>query len=176
MVDVVLGDQAVGQGVHIVDGGENVVYDDVLGNQLVGMEAALVNELLTLVLAQQVLKNIEADTLLDAALGLGVKVHIAAHVAHTVGENADGGAVVGTDGDLGYTDGVQLPALLAGENMALVKEDLAGGGVRHGQGQLAVPGNGPKGELLIELIAAHDAQIVAPGIKEEVIEQGLGRV
>ena len=176
MVDIVLGDQAVSQGVHIVDGGENIVHDDVLGHQLIGVLAALIDELLALVLAQQLLQHVKAHPLLDAAGSLGIKVHIAAHVAHAVGKDADGGAVIGQNGHLAHADGIQLPALLAGEDVALIKEDLSGGGVSHRQGQLAIPGNGPKGQLLIELIAAHDAQVIAPGIEEQIVQQSLSGI
>ena len=176
MVDIVLGDQAVSQGVHIVDGGENIVHDDVLGHQLIGVLAALIDELLALILAQQLLQHVKAHPLLDTAGSLGIKVHIAAHITHAVGKDADGGAVIGQNGHLTHADGIQLPALLAGEDVALIKEDLSGGGVSHRQGQLAIPGNGPKGQLLIELIAAHDAQVIAPGIEEQIVQQSLSGI
>ena len=176
MVDIILVDQSVGQSVHIVDGGQNVVHDDVLGHQIVGVELALLHQFLAAVLAQQLLQHVEAHPLLDAAALLGIEIHIAAHVAHPVGEHPDHIAAVQLHGDLRHADGVQLPALCAGEDVALVEEDLSGGGVGHRHSQLLALGQRPQGQLLIELIPAHDAQIVPPGIEEQILHQGLGGV
>ena len=176
MVDIILVDQSVGQSVHIVDGGQNVVHDDVLGHQIVGVEPALLHQLLAAVLAQQLLQHVEAHPLLDAAALLGIEIHVAAHVAHPVGEHPDHIAAVQLHGDLRHADGVQLPALCAGEDVALVEEDLAGGGIGHRHSQLLALGQRPQGQLLIEFIPAHDAQIVPPGIEEQVLHQGLGGV
>ena len=74
-----------GQAVHVVDGAEDIVDDDVLGHQIVLMELDLLLQLLAGVLAQQLLQHVEADTLLDAALSQGIEVHIVAQVAHLVG-------------------------------------------------------------------------------------------
>ena len=176
MVDIILVDQSVGQSVHVVDGGQNVVHDDVLGHQIVGVEPALLHQLLAAVLAQQLLQHVEAHPLLDAAALLGIEIHVAAHVAHPVGEHPDHIAAVQLHGNLRHADGVQLPALCAGEDVTLVEEDLSGGGVGHRHSQLLALGQRPQGQLLIELIPAHDAQIVPPGIEEQVLHQGLGGV
>jgi len=176
MVDIVLLHQAVGQDVHIVDGGEDVVDDDVLGHQAVRLQAALLDKLLALILTQQLLQHVEAHPLLDAAGRLGIKVHIAAHVAHAVGENADDVAVFQLDLHHTHADGVQGAAVVAGEDMALLQQQLAGGGVGYGLGQLLALGLGPQGQLLVELIPAHGAQVIPPGIEEQVLHQGLGGV
>ena len=176
VVDVVLRDKAAGQRVHIVDGGEDIVDNDVLGHQLVGMELTLLDELLALVLAQQILQHTKAHALLDAALLARVKVHIVAHVAHLVGEHADHVAVFELHGDLADADGVHLAAVVAGQDVALVEEDLAGGGVGHGHGQLLTLHARPERQLLVELIAADGAQVIAAGIEEEVLDQRLGGV
>ena len=137
------------------------------------MQADLVLELLAAVLAQQLLEHVEADPLLDAALGQGVEVHVPAHVAHLVGHDPQGLALH-VDGDLAHAHGVQLPGVLLAEEVALVKEDLAGGGVGHGIDQLVAGGPVPQGQLLVELVPAHDGQIVPPGIEEQVVDQGFG--
>ena len=175
MVDVVLGGQALGQGVHIVDGGENVIHNDVLGDQLVGVGADGVFQVVALVLLQQLLENGEAHTLLDAALRRGIEVHIPAHVAHVVGEDPQGLAVH-VHGDLVDADGVQLPQLIAGKHVARLVEQLAGGGVDHRVRQGPLGGPDPEGQLFVELIAAHGTQVVPAGIKEEAVNQGLGGV
>ena len=60
--------------------------------------------------------------------------------------------------------------------MALLQQQLAGGGVGYGLGQLLALGLGPQGQLLVELIPAHGAQVIPPGIEEQVLHQGLGGV
>ena len=176
MVDIVTGDKAVGQRVHVVDGREDIVDDDVLGHQLVGVQFALLHQLLALILAQQLLQYVKADALLDAALLAGIEVHIARHVAHAVGGDLQHLAGVQGHGDLLHADGVHLGAVGGGQHMALFKQQLAGGGIGHGLLQHLALGPGPEGQLLVELIAAHGAQVIAPGIEEQVLDQGLGGV
>ena len=90
MVDVVLDGDAPGQAVHIVDGRENIVHNDMLGDQLVLVEENLVDELLPAVLLQQLLQDAEPDPLFDLAGLKGIEVHIAAHIAHAVGDHPKG--------------------------------------------------------------------------------------
>ena len=172
VVDIVLDGDAPGQAVHIVDGGKDIVDDDVLGHQIILVQAQLLLEFLAGVLAQQLLQHSKAHPLLDAALCLGIEVHIALEVAHLVGHHPQGLALY-VDGDLAHAHGVQLPGVLLAEEVTLVKEDLAGGGVCHGVHQLVAGNPVPQRQLLIELVPAHDGQIVAPGIEEQVVDQGL---
>ena len=90
VVDVVLDGDAPGQAVHIVDGRENIVHNDMLGDQLVLVEENLVDELLPAVLLQQLLQDAEPDPLFDLAGLKGIEVHIAAHIAHAVGDHPKG--------------------------------------------------------------------------------------
>ena len=173
MVDIVLGHKAVGQRVHIVDGREDIVHDDVLGRQIIGVQAALGDQLLAAVLAQQLLQHVIADALLDAALLPGIEVHIAGHVAHLVGEDLQRLAGLQRHGDLVHAHGVQQGAVGGGQHMAVLKQDLAGGGIGNRQRQLLAPGAGPDGQLLVELVPAHHGQVVAAGIKEQALQQRL---
>ena len=172
MVDVVLDGDAPGQAVHIVDGGQDVVHNDVLGYQLILVENDLVNELLPAVLAQQLLEDAEADPLFDLAGLPGVEIHVAAHVAHAVGDYPEGRAVH-VDRHVADARGIQQAGVLLGQEAALVKENLAGGGVRHGINQLPPGDPLPQRKLLIELIPAHHRKVVAPGVKEQPRDQGL---
>ena len=176
VVDIVLGHQTVGQGVHVVDGREDVVHDDVLGHQIVGVEAALLHQLVAAVLAQQLLQHIKAHALLDAAELTGIKVHIVAHIAHLVGKDADGVTAVQRDADLRHAHGVHQGAVIGGEHMAVLEQDLAGGGIGHGHGQFLALGAGPEGQLLVEFVPAHGAQVIAARVEEQVLQQRLGRV
>ena len=176
MVDIVLGDQTVGQCVHIVDGREDVLHDDVLGHQIVGVQTALGDELVAAVLAQQILQHVEADALLDAALLTGIEVHVAGHIAHLIGKDLQCLAGLQRHGDLVHADGVQLGAVGGGQHVAVLKDDLTGGGICHRHGQLLALGAGPDGQLLIELVPAHHGQVVPAGIEEQALQQGLGGI
>ena len=172
IVDFVLHGDAPGQAVHIVDGRENIVHNDVLGDQLVLVEDDLVDELLPAVLGQKLLEHAEADPLLDLAGLQGVEVHVAAHVAHAVGGHPQGRAVH-VDGDIADAHGVQQPGVLLGEETALVEEKLAGGGIGHGKNKPAAGDPLPQRELLVELIPAHHGEVIPPGVEEEAVHQGL---
>ena len=172
MVDIVLHGDAPGKAVHVVDGAENIVNDNVLGNQIVLVELDLLLQLLAGILAQQLLQHIEAHPLLDAALG-GVKVHIVAEIAHPVGLHPQG-LILHHDNDLGDAHGIQQTSVLLAQQMAVLKQQLAGSGVRHGLGQLVAGNALPQGQLLVELVPAHHGQVIPPGVEEQVVHQGLG--
>ena len=176
MVDIIAGHKAIGQRVHIVDGGEDILHNDMLGHQRVSMQLALLDQLLALILAHQLLQHVKADTLLDAALLAGIEVHVVGHVAHAVAGDLQHLAGVQRDGDLLHAHGVHQCAVGGGQHAAFLEQQLAGGGIGHGIGQHLAPGTHPEGQLLVELIAAHGAQIVTPGIEEQVLDQGLGGV
>ena len=65
---------------------------------------------------------------------------------------------------------------LGGQHLAGLSNDLAGAGVGDGHGQLLAPDTGPQPHLLVELIAAHGGQVIAPGVEEGGLEQRLGGV
>ena len=136
------------------------------------MQADLVLQLLAAVLAQQLLQHVEAHPLLDAALGQGIEVHIVAQVAHLVGHDPQGRSLH-VDGDLRHAHGVQQAGVVLGQQVAVLKQDLAGGGVGHRIHQLVAGHPVPQGQLLVELVPAHGGQVVAPGIEEQVVDQGL---
>ena len=92
-----------------------------------------------------------------------------------VGEDLHGLAVHVHD-HLVDAGGVQLPGLGPGEEMAGLVEQLAGGGVDHRLRQGPLRGAHPQGQLLVELIAPHHAQIVAAGVEEQAVDEGLGGV
>ena len=172
MVDIVPVGDVPGKAVHIVNGGEDIVDNDVLGNQLILVELDLLFQLFAGILAQQLLKHIVAHPLLDLALSQGIKVHKVAQIAHLVGNDPDRIAVR-LNGHLADAAGIQALGLVSGEQVPLFKEDLAGGRVSHGINQLIAGDPGPQAQLFIELIAAHDGQIVAPGVEEQVVHQRL---
>ncbi len=174
VVDVVGGAHPVGQAVEVVDGRHDVVHDDVLGNEVVDALLHGLLELLAGVILEQLLEHGEAYLLTDAAL-LRIKVHELGHIHHVIGEYFDLHAV-----ELQYNlvDAlvVQLVGPLTGEHLAGLGDDLAGHGVGHGGGQGLIHQAGPDRQLLVELVAAHGGQVVAPGVEEQGVEQALGGV
>ncbi|CAN3976511.1 5-deoxy-glucuronate isomerase, partial [Dysosmobacter welbionis] len=172
VVDVILHGDAPGQAVHIVDGGEDIINDDMLGHQIGPVQADLVLQLLAAVLAQQLLQHVEAHPLLDTALGQGIEVHIMAQVAHLIGHDPQGRSLH-VDGDLSHADRIQQAGIVLGQQMALIKQELTGGRICHGIDQLVAGDALPQGQLLVELVPAHGGQVVAPGVEEQVVDQGL---
>ena len=176
VVDVVGGAHAVGQGAQIVDGGHDVIHDDVLGDEVIlplhdGVLQAL---FVPGVLVQQLAQDLKADLLADAAL-LGVKGDEVAHLHHLVGEDLDDGALHVHEG-FAHAAVFQFLCLGAVQQLPGLGDDLAGAGVRHGGSQLLAGQTGPEGQLLVEFIAAHGRQVIPAGIEKQAVDEGLSRI
>ncbi len=172
VVNVVGGAHAHGHTVEVVDGGHDVLHNDVVGNQ-VGIP--LGNGGLPAVGGhgfQHLLQDGEVDLLLDAVL-LGVKVHEGGHIHHGVGEHLD---VDIADPDDGLIDApaAQVVGLGSGDEIAGHDQNLAGHGIGNGLGGLLAGKTAPDVHLLVELVAAHLADVVAVGVKEEPLQMGRG--
>ena len=172
VVDVVGLADAVGQAVEVVDGGEDIVHHDVLGDQHVDVLADGVLQGLALELLAQLLHVAAVHQLLDAHLG-GVKVDVAADVHHAVGEDAHVLAVH-LQQHADHAGVGDLAGLVAGDDLAGLGQQLAGEGIGHGLGQLKAGDAGVEGQLLVELVAAHVGDLVAAAVKEQAVQQGLG--
>ena len=97
MVDVVHGAEAVSQAVHIVQGSDDVVLDDVFGDQAVEVLADQSDPFFVVVgLLQDLFQDFEADFFVDAHFRL-VKVDVAGDVHHAVGDDLDVLACLGVD-------------------------------------------------------------------------------
>ena len=81
-----------------------------------------------------------------------------------VAEDPDGGAIH-VHIDVVDTPGGQLLGPLAGQLLTGLGDDLAGPGVRHRGGQHLAGQPAAQVHLLVEFIAAHAGQVVAPGVK-----------
>ena len=92
VVDIVRFADAMAEAVKVIDGGKDIVVDDVLGDKHVDILTDSVLESVALELLAELLHNDAANLFLDAEL-CRVKVHIAGNVHHAVGENAHGLAV-----------------------------------------------------------------------------------
>ena len=172
MVNVVLKDDAVRQRVHVVDGSEDIVDENVLGHKAVGVVANGFLELLAAVLLEQLLEHALAHALFDAALGHGVKVDKAVKIDHVVGEHAHRTAI-DLDGHIVDADGIHLARFLVGDDVAGVKHDLARARVGNGEGKLLPADTRPQGELLVVLVATDHGQVIAARVEEEVVDEGL---
>ena len=179
MVDVVGGADAVGHADQVVDGGQDVVGGDVLGHQLVGVILNGVAPILGAPvlgggLLQQGLQGGEVDLFLDAEL-LRVEVHELGHIGHVVGEDLQGLAVHQQHGLVDALGGDGL-GFLAGQNLAGLRQDLAGQGIGDGLRQLVAGQTPPDVHLLVELVAAHLGHVVAAVVEEQRLQIGAGVV
>ena len=176
VVNVVGGAGAVHHAAQVVDGGQDVVLGDVLGDEILGVLLDGVRPVLGVgaaVLLEELLEGGEADLFLDAVL-LGVKVHELRHVHHAVGEDLHGLAVHGGDDGLVDAAAGDLLGLLAVQGLAVHGDDLAGEGIGHGRGQGLASQAGPDVHLLVELIPADLGDVVAPGVEEEGVQVAFG--
>ena len=172
VVNVVRRADAVGQAAEIVHRGEHVVHDDVLRDEDVDVVADGVLELLAFELLHELAQDDEADLLVHADLG-GVEIDEVAHIDHAVREHAHVPAV-GVQQHVRDAAGVEILRALTGEDLARLGNELARHGVGHGGGQLVAYEAPGQAELLIEFIAAHSEEVIAPPVEEQTVQQGLG--
>ena len=177
MVNVIALCKAVGQAVEIVDGAEDIVGHNVLGDENfhVLLHGALQGLRVTGTLVNQVLHHDAANLFPDAQLffhiladELGNVNHAVVHHAHTLAFNQHVNMAYAAIGN-GH-------GLLAGEDLALFGNNFAGEGVNHRFGQAAAGNTGIKGLLLVELVTAHIGNLVAAAIIEQTVKQTLGRL
>ena len=174
MVNIVGITYTVSQAVEIVYGGKDIVHNNVLGNENVYILPDGGLERLALVLLAELLHDDAADFLLYLQFGR-VKVHIAPHIHHPVGEHAHIFAV-GPEGHVDNAGVGDLARLFPGKDLTLFCQDLTGERVGHGGGQLKARYAGVKGELFVELVAAHVGDLIAAAVKEQPVQQRLGRL
>ena len=159
------------EAVKVIDGGKDIVVDDVLGDKHVDILTDSVLESVALELLAELLHNDAANLFLDAEL-CRVKVHIAGNVHHAVGENAHGLAV-DIEENVDNTGVGNFACLVAADDIAGVGKNFAREGVCHRSCQLKARDAREEGELLVELIAADVGYLIAAAVKEQTIEQGL---
>ena len=162
----------MGKAVEVVDGGEDIVVDDVLRNEDIDILADGVLQSFALILLHELAQDDAAHLFLDAYLGR-IEIDIGAEIDHAVGEHAD---VLALDVEDDADDAcvVDELGLVAGQHLALVGDDLAGARIDDRHCQRKACDTREEGELLIELIAADVGDIVAAAVKEQAVEQGLG--
>ena len=127
MVDVIRLSDPVSQTVEIVDGGKDIVGDDVLRNKLFDVFADGIFQCLTLELRSQFLQQDSADPLLHAELG-GIEINKVCHIHHAVGENAD---LLPVNSEIQHdnTGLIDLTSLFSVEDLALFGDDFSCGRV-----------------------------------------------
>ena len=174
VVDIVKVADTVRKTDQIVNGCENIILGNMLG-------AKLVNALLCLCLdgvdiAAALLQNLTehggSDLFVDAAVAQ-VKAEQVLGFGGVVGEDLDRDAVVEGKRDLIDTVLLNLARHLAGQRDACLADKLAREGVDGGFSQL-VPDNASGDiQLLIIFIAADRREVVALGVKEQVVDEQL---
>ena len=179
MVDVVNRADAVAQAAQVVDGGEDVVLDDVLWNQIL---CALLDHLAQLLIGvaavQNLAQNREANLLVDAdllQLLLGVAGDVVEDVDHAVGDDLDG-AVADLEEDGIDAGALDLLRLGAGEHLVRLRHHLAGAAVDDRLSNHMAGDAGGDAQLLVVFIASYAGHIVSSCIKEQAVQMALGAV
>ena len=172
MVDIVLLTDAVGKAVEVVDGSENVVRNDVLGDQNVDILDDGVTQRLALVLLKQSGKD-DASHLFGHTDLLGVEVNVVCKIDHAVGEYLDG-LSLDVEVDLVYAGRLDELCLFSRKDLALVGDYLAGAGIGDGQSEHKARNAAAECKLLVELVAADIGYVVAAAVIEQAVEQDLG--
>ena len=172
VVNVVGRAHAHSHAVQIVDGGHDIIHNDVVGNQ-VGV--TLGNGVFPAVGRngfQHFLQHGEVNLLGDAVL-LGVKIHEARHLHHVVGEDLD---VVVADLDDRLVDALpaQLVSLGTGDELAGHDQNFTGHGIGNGLYGFLAGQPAPDVHLLVELIPAHLAHVVAVVVEQQSLQMGSG--
>ena len=172
VVDVIGGAQTHCQAVHIVDGREDVVHSDVVGDQV---RIAGTEHLFQLFLAlsgfQDLSQHTIADTLVDAALGLSVEIHILLDVHHAVGDDLHLFVVEG-DHNLHHAGIVHGVSHFLGDGVAGVSHHLTSG-IGHGTSQHLAYQTAFQTQLLVVFITAHTGKIIPAGVEEQTMDMGL---
>ncbi len=181
MVDVVGRADIVTEAEQIADGSQHIVDNNVLRDEVVLRRLDVFDELLfalalSLCSLQQIAQDGEANLLLDAALLLRVKGDKVLHVNHAVAEHLDARAVVGFDDRAVYAAARNAVRLLAAENRALIRENLAGHGVGNRLTQLVADQAAGNVELFVVLVAADRGNVIAAGVKEQRAQQAARRI
>ena len=179
MVDVVYRADAVAQVKQVADGGEHIVDDDGLRDEVIvtGLERLL--ELLALYAGvDDLLEDGEADLLLDAELfsGHAEVVLEVVNEYHAVAEYLDRVAVGGLNNNVVDAAGGDLGRLLAGQHGVSLSDDLAGHRVGDGLEQLVAGDAARDVELLVVLVAADCGNVVAAHIEEHHVHEGGRRL
>ena len=172
MVNVVLRARALHHGAKVVDGGEDVVFCDVLRDKVL---PALVDGLFPAIrrnALEHFAQNGEADLFLDAVL-LGVEIDELGHIDHAVGENLDLPAV---DADDCFIDAAvgDLMCLVSRDDLVRHGDNFARHGVGHGLGKRLARKAAPDVHLLVELITADLGNVVTPCVEEQRVQIALG--
>ncbi len=175
MVDIIIGSDAVFHVHVVVDGGENILFGDMLGHKLMHASAENIAERLCILILLEMHQDLAEggiiDLLSDAEI-LGIAVHIMGQINHEVGQDLDR-TLLRLDPDIGnrgILDQIRHLAVnfLAGasQNIScslvdnILCEDLADDPAAHGK-------------FLVELVSADLGQIVAAGIKKHRIDQAV---
>ena len=167
VVDVVQRADAVGNAVKVVDGRENIVACDVLGNQLI---FALDNGFLYFVVGLAGVKNIlehhHADLLINAAFFFSVKTDIVGNIHHAVGNDLDLLFVFELDKGNACAGIVDFLRLRLVDHFACLSDDLAGEEVDDRLRHSVTHQTESEAELLVVLVTANAGNVIFMSVEE----------
>ena len=180
MVNIVNRADAVTEVEQIADGSEHIINDDGLRNQI---EVTLLHGLLQLVAlyagVDDLLEDGEANLLLKTQILCGCAAEVLGeivYVYHAVAEHLNGSALGRLDHNAVYAAGSHHGCLLAGENLAVLCQNLAGHRVSDCIYQLVAGDAACDVQLLVVLVAADCGNVVAAHIEEHGVHQRGSRL
>ena len=175
MIDIILEADAVLDVNVVVDRSEDILFGDVLRDQLVNVALDLLLELLLVgELIEQSLKLGIVNSLVDAQLRKNLigalERNMCSNIYHSVGENLDV-ALLGLNGNGENTRILDLVSQLVVNPAACRRNDLTGIGIDHVLGKNEAYDTVMHVELLVELVTSDLGQIVTSRVKEHAVEQ-----
>ena len=174
VVDIVRRAHAVGQAVQIVDRGQDIVHDDVFGNQVVYAVPYGLQQVFALMLLHQLAQDGKAHSLVDAQL-LFFAFHKIAQAHHVVGKNLYFFSFHIHKG-CGNAFALQLRRLFPVQGLTGNSQHFAGQRVGGRARQLLAAEPLGDGHFLIEFITPYCGKIVSLRVKKQVVQQRLGAV
>ena len=173
MIDIIVVTDVIFQMHVIVNGRENIVPGNMLGNQVVDIPA---DRRLDILFRLVLLENLSQHRIVYQfrnAQRFGFTVHIVGNIHHHVGENlhVSGLRLNPHIGDCRVLD---LIRQLTVHLRTGFRKDFSGGLIHHILGEDHAVDPIAQHQLLVEFITSHLCQIITPGIKEHGVDQALG--
>ena len=173
VVDIIQIAKTDRKAIHVVDRGENIVNDNVLGNKLVHTGN---NGFLQLAVAgagfQNLRKNAETHTLVHAALLVRVKGQEVVDFHHAVG-NHFYLTLTHRDKRNGNTRVVNGFGFRVGYHLPRLRHQLAGQRVDNRLGKTLAYDTARQIQLFVVLVTSHTGKIIPAGVKEQTIDVRL---
>ena len=172
MVDVIGGADVVVEVDQIVDGGEDIVNGDMLGDQFSStVTDGFLHSIQIGAGLQNLLEHREAHLLVDAQL-LTVKGHEILDIHHAVGDDLTF-QIIHLDKNGIHTGAFDGFGILPAQTGSRVEEQLPGEGIDDRTGEHLTHQAVGDGKFFVVFIASYPGKIITLGIEEQSVQMGL---